>query len=279
MHAVDVVTAQGERLRLVVRRYTPQQAAGDPDVCRREWQTLRALQRAGAPAPRPVFLDDDGIIFGTPTLVMTRLPGHAFVAVPTAIEPWLEQFASVLAAIHAAVPTGLGASNLRTYTGREIAARLVPGEETDRRVTALQHGQETLRALRARWPPAFPEPPVLVHGDFFTGNTVWLRNRLSGVVDWGDAVLGPREVDLCTARLDLAILSGPAVADRFLVIYEPASGRRATDMALWDLAMVWGGVLFLDHWWEALHDVGASIDRSELGARFDAFAQSTLDRL
>jgi aminoglycoside phosphotransferase (APT) family kinase protein len=120
---------------------------------------------------------------------------------------------------------------------------------------------------------------VLVHGDFFTGNTVWLRNRLSGVVDWGDAVLGPREVVLCTARLDLAILTGSEAADRFLVVYEEASGYRSADMHLWDLAMVWGGVLFLDHWWEALQDVGTCIGRAELGERFLAFAQVALGRL
>jgi aminoglycoside phosphotransferase (APT) family kinase protein len=74
------------RLRLVVRRYTPQQAAADPGVCRREWDTLRLLERAEAPTPRPVLLDDAGEIFGTPTLVMTRLPGRAFVSFPAEID-------------------------------------------------------------------------------------------------------------------------------------------------------------------------------------------------
>ena len=26
--------------------------------------------------------------------------------------------------------------------------------------------------------------PVLIHGDFFSGNLVWSRGRLTGVVDW-----------------------------------------------------------------------------------------------
>jgi len=279
MHAVDLVATNGERLHLVVRRYTPQQAEGDPGVCRREWQTLTLLAHGGAPAPRPVFLDGDGAIFGTPTLVMTRLAGHAFVSFPARMDPWLEQLAGALAAIHGTDTRWASAAHLPHFTGERTAGRPSGGEETDRRVAALPHGAEILRVLRDRRPPPLPTSPVLVHGDFFTGNTVWHRTRLSGIVDWGEAKLGPREIDLSSARLDLALLAGPEAADLFLARYAELSGHSASDMPRWDLTAVWGGALLLDLWWEALCDVGVTISRAELGCRLDAFALRALAHL
>jgi aminoglycoside phosphotransferase (APT) family kinase protein len=278
MHAVDLLTAQGQRLRLVVRRYTPQQAAGDPGVCRREWDTLRLLERAAAAAPRPVFLDDEGAVFGTPTLVMTRLPGRAFVALPARIDPWLEQFTGALGAIHAARVDDAAAAHLPRFAGGRTARQLEAGPETDRRVAALPRGAEVLRLLREHWPPAVSNGGRLLHGDFFSGNTVWYCDRLSGVVDWGDALIGPPELDLSSARLDLSLLAGPGVADRFLACCVQRSGRQPQDLTLWDLSRVWGGALLLDHWWQALHEVGTPVTRQELGARFEAFALAALAR-
>jgi aminoglycoside phosphotransferase (APT) family kinase protein len=276
MHGVDLMTASSERLRLVVRRYTPQQAAGDPGVCRREWETLRLLERAAGPAPRPIYLDGEGAIFGTPTLVMTRLPGRAFVSFPAEIDPWIEQFARALAAIHGADVTGSEAAHLPRFTGMPTAATLEPGPETDRRIAALPRGEAILRVLRDLWPPALSDSPVLLHGDFFTGNTVWNRGRLSGVVDWGDAMLGPREVDVNSARFDLALLGGPHAGDRFLARYEEMTGYRTQNMPLWGLIAAWYGAPLLDLWWEALSYGQLGITREELGARFNSFALDAL---
>ena len=39
-------------------------------------------------------------------------------------------------------------------------------------------------------------PSVLTHHDFWSGNTLWQRGVLTGVVDWAGAAVGPRGFDV-----------------------------------------------------------------------------------
>src|SRR5207247_2158992 len=86
--------------------------------------------------------------------------------------------------------------------------------------------------------------PVLIHGDFFSGNLVWSRGRLTGVVDWRSIGRGPREWDLANCRTDLAILSGWRTADRLLRLYEIEAGLSPRVLPAWDL---YCGVIGIEH--------------------------------
>jgi aminoglycoside phosphotransferase (APT) family kinase protein len=81
-----------------------------------------------------------------------------------------------------------------------------------------------------------------IHRDFQHYNFLWRRGRLTGVVDWGMACTGPPDVDVGHCRLNLAVLFGPDVAERFGRIYEAEAGRT------------------IDPWWD-LHEL-ASYDDS-----------------
>jgi aminoglycoside phosphotransferase (APT) family kinase protein len=63
-------------------------------------------------------------------------------------------------------------------------------------------------------------PTVLTHYDFWSGNALWQADRLSGVVDWSGAALGPRGFDLGWCRLDLYLLFDEHIAGVFLSAYE-----------------------------------------------------------
>ena len=62
---------------------------------------------------------------------------------------------------------------------------------------------------------------------------LWSRERLTGVVDWSEACVGPPEVDVGHCRLNLAVLFSADVADRFRELYEAESGHKVD--AWWDV--------------------------------------------
>jgi aminoglycoside phosphotransferase (APT) family kinase protein len=60
-------------------------------------------------------------------------------------------------------------------------------------------------------PPAYE--PVTIHRDFHPGNVLWTGADISGIVDWGNACVGPAAFDLAHLRVNLASLAGQAATD------------------------------------------------------------------
>jgi aminoglycoside phosphotransferase (APT) family kinase protein len=58
-----------------------------------------------------------------------------------------------------------------------------------------------------------------VHFDFWPGNVLWRRNRVSAIVDWSSARPGDLRFDVAQCRLDIALLLGTQAADSFLDAY------------------------------------------------------------
>jgi len=71
-----------------------------------------------------------------------------------------------------------------------------------------------------------PTRTGFLHRDYQHFNLLWSHERLTGVVDWSEACIGPPEVDVGHCRLNLTVLFSADVADRFLAIYEAESGQR-----------------------------------------------------
>ena len=179
---------------LVLRWY----AAGpflemEPDALAREVAALTALVETPVPAPRLVAWSED-----PPALLMTRLPGeHAL----DAREPGAVQ--DLLDTIHAVEPGGIARWTYRGYH---------EGRDTPRpRWWRDPATWDRAVRLSADGPPG--GEPVVIHRDFHPGNILW-TDAISGVVDWGNACLGPAAFDLAHYRVNIASLVGPEVADR-----------------------------------------------------------------
>jgi aminoglycoside phosphotransferase (APT) family kinase protein len=78
-----------------------------------------------------------------------------------------------------------------------------------------------------------PTRTCFVHRDYQHFNMLWSRERLTGVVDWGEACIGPPELDVGHCRLNLTLLFSAGVADRFREMYETESGHKVD--AWWDV--------------------------------------------
>jgi hypothetical protein len=89
--------------------------------------------------------------------------------------------------------------------------------------------------LRAPLPDA---PARFIHRDYHPTNVLWAGGRLSGVVDWPNACLGPAAVDVAHCRANLAQLYGTAVADHFLHTYEQAAGGMFVYDPYWDVRAI-----------------------------------------
>ena len=62
------------------------------------------------------------------------------------------------------------------------------------------------------------------------------RGKLSGVVDWANACVGPPGIDIATCRWNLADWAGVEAANAFVASYEALTGSRHD--RYWDIAAI-----------------------------------------
>jgi aminoglycoside phosphotransferase (APT) family kinase protein len=123
-------------------------------------------------------------------------------------------------------------------------------------------------------------PDVLVHGDFWFGNTLWDGDVLVGVIDWDCSGTGPAGLDVGSLRCDAALCASPDAADEALAGYEQASGRRAEHVAYWDLVAGLATPPTMDWFVSAIQGQGrGDLDQATLIDRRDAFVAAALVQL
>jgi aminoglycoside phosphotransferase (APT) family kinase protein len=273
VHLVHLEDTVGERHAVVVRRYGEYWQRVDPAACAREFQLLEVLARSSFPAPRPLLLDAEGGPFGAPTVVMTRLPGRPLLA-PRDLASYLRQLAHTLVELHKQ-PT----HELEFLPDQAAMVTRVLGQRTETddplqraiREAAVAEWSRIARSEARR---------VLVHGDYWPGNLLWVRGRLIGVVDWEQPRLGDLAKDVATCRGDLWVLFGQAAADDFLSEYERAAGVKVNDLAFWDLLISSWAVPEMEEWAVAYRILGRPDLTPEVASgRIRAFARAALERL
>lgn len=282
MHVVEIETAAGRRRRLVLRRYADEQLARQPDACEREWKLLAVLEGTEIPAPRGLWHDGQGASFAAPAMAMSWLPGRPLLA-PRDVLSWAEQLGATLASVHAIAPDAHDLSFLRVDDIDSLQRLLdLPPSAPYVRERSGGHpkGPALWEAVRAWWYRQERLPLALIHGDYWTGNTLWRRGRLTGLVDWGHAVLGNPYRDLCSCRLDLAFLAGLDASDTFLRAYERARGRAMPWMFLWDVLNAWQSIPWLPVWVGPYHELGRpDITVEVLRSRLDQYVDQALSRV
>jgi aminoglycoside phosphotransferase (APT) family kinase protein len=202
-----------------------------------EFAVLRAVRAAGVAAPEPLLLCEDTGIIGRPFLIMRRCFGSA---APAAIvagkaggsqEALAARLGRELALIHGIRPPCLGLAGLGEVPGDAARTRL-------HQYRALLDADDDAHPV-AEWGLRWlehnrPEPmaPVLVHGDFRTGNFLVDAQGLSAILDWEFAAWGEPEEDIgwfCLRcwRFGAFAREAGGIASRaaFYAGYEQAGGR------------------------------------------------------
>ncbi|MBL8018603.1 MAG: phosphotransferase family protein [Leptospirales bacterium] len=165
---------------------------------------------AGVKTPRPLWLEPGSDIIGNPFYFMERIGGSAngrFVVKDASINQARkvlpDELAASLARIHSVTPDmckdadlSKKLSRITGDTPKAIAVNSIG--ELRKEVAKLKEAHPALELI-LNWleQNAIPtEDPVLVHGDFRTGNFMVAPEGLQGIVDWEFAHWGDRHEDV-----------------------------------------------------------------------------------
>lgn len=198
--ALEFETRDGQRRKVVVRRYGEGDLSVRPRVAFEESSLLTLLQAVGLPVPAPLLCDETGKVLPSPFIVTSFVESDG---VTPATADMMKVMAAFLAKLHhLTFPSG--------------ALSFLP--------------------MRPLPPGAAPRAPVLLHGDFWTGNVLWRQGELAAVLDWEDAVLGDPQADVAGARLELLWALGADAMELFTAAYRQASGDPLRDLPAFDAA-------------------------------------------
>jgi aminoglycoside phosphotransferase (APT) family kinase protein len=183
---------------------------------------LEVAATTGVPVPRVLateFSSDPA------ALLMERMPGSSLI--PQERPPLrLRALGAAAALLHAvALPAAAGLPRRDRPIGPVDFDRLraeAPAREL------LQRAEE----VRNWYRPCSDEG--FVHDDLWQGNALWDGDRLTALIDWECAGVGPAGVDLGALRLDAAMCFDVDAADDVVAGWEAQAGRRADDVAYWD---------------------------------------------
>ena len=174
------------------------------------------------PAPRLVAVDPDGSRAGVPALLTERLPGRQPTVRQIARPTTLAVLGSMLATIHR-VGAGLGGdAALRA----SVPAYVPFGDLGAAVIPANTHRPDLWQAALAMagTEPRSRAPTTLIHRDYHAWNTLWVANRLTGVVDWTSTSWGPPAADLAHLRVDLVFDVSVEAAVRAREAFAAAGG-------------------------------------------------------
>jgi aminoglycoside phosphotransferase (APT) family kinase protein len=204
----------------VLRRWVPDRQRDEYafGAVASETAVLTALERSDLPAPRVIGSTTDAA-HGGPAVLMTRVPGHVHL-MPRDRERWLRQMAHTLTRIHA---LDIHAKPFESWLD---CSRLSPVPDASR--PDIWREAIALVAEERR-----PTHTCFIHRDYQHFNLLWSRERLTGVIDWVEASVGPPDIDVGHCRLNLTVLFSAEVAERFRQMYEAEAGRKVDPW--WDV--------------------------------------------
>lgn len=220
----ELIAGDGAVKRVVVRRPRRASSAERRRVVDAEFRVLSVCSRDGIRVPRPYYVDHSAL-----AVVLEYVDGEPDFS-PVRLGDTLDQMATELAHIHAISITAelerLG--RCEHTTASRIAE--VP--------SMLDHSLDEpgVRATLERlWPWPASNATVLLHGDYWPGNTLWKDGRLVAVIDWEASELGDPLADLAITRLDLWWAFGEAAMHEFTKDYQRRTNIDWANLAKWEL--------------------------------------------
>lgn len=230
-----------------------------------EWAALQTVVAAPVPTPEPLAFDQGGAWFGTPSIVMSRLPG-APVWEPADVAEWTQRLAATLAGIHAATVSRVPESMRRPAIWDRWAPAELPAAVAEGVRSALG------RLAGSGWERG------LCHGDFHPGNVLFGPSAVSGVIDWISARWGPVLSDLARCRCALAVWPGGDAPSELLEHYAALTDRSLAGLDDWDIL---SGALSVEHgggWVAMYRDLDVAVDETLIRDRSRAFLHEALRR-
>lgn len=273
--AFDAVTADGARIELVLRRDPPGRPS-EPGATGREARAISAARAAGLAVPEILVASDAPDLFGSPGMVMRRVPGET-IARHILRDDQFEQARKVLVAQLAAFAAGLHALDVPADLPEpdplaDLRARFDElSRASGQRSEAFERAFEVLDATR---PP--PRTHVLVHGDLRLGNVIVGECSLQAVIDWELVHTGDPVEDLGWLCVRAWRFGSPAPAaglgsrEELLAAYHQAGGADVglDELRWWEtLGTLRWGVICMTQAWAHLSGAYRSVELAAIGRR------------
>ncbi len=244
--ALEVLGPDGERLIVVVRKHGEADWRRDPQVSAREFELMKLLHEQGMPVPKPYLAGGTGGLDELPYIVVEYIKGASGLDESDRLGSAL-RLAEELARLHR-IDTGLlHERGLRLERQAErVAATLA---RWPAKLDETLDEPRIRRTLEAAWPPAAANADVILHGDYWPGNTLWREGSLAAVIDWEDTAIGDPLADLANARLELAWAYGMNAAEAFEQRYRASMPHLSyVNLPLWELVAALRPASRLQEW-------------------------------
>lgn len=200
LHLVEL-----ESYEVVLREYTNEEwLEEEPVIVSQEAKNLLEAESVDVPTPKLLGVDEKGTLAGRPSVLMSKVGGQVEVQNLN-----LEKLAQALVKIH-----GIENPNIThcywSYNDKTSNPVVKWSKYPEKWQALFTYLKETKR-------PEYNES--LIHRDFHPVNALWKDGEVSGIVDWPNACLGPREFDVAHCRWNLTMMYGIEAADDFLESY------------------------------------------------------------
>jgi aminoglycoside phosphotransferase (APT) family kinase protein len=273
----------GRRHELILRRDPPTSRAAEADRSSAldratEFRVLRAAFQAGVRAPEVLFelVAEDGL---GEAYVMRRVRGTAIARKLLRDPPYADartkiagQLGEILARLHATHLATLPPLQHREATDQVASLR--------RSLDALDSPQPVFE-LALSWldrrKPRPTERPVLVHGDYRTGNYLADESGVTAILDWEGAHLGDPVEDLgwlCVKSWRFGAVDKPAGGfgsrEQLWAAYEHAGGGKVDPARArwWEiLGTARWGIICHNQAWRHLSGALKSMELASIGRR------------
>lgn len=242
-----------------------------PETARTQAFEVRAMELAragGVPVPDVIAIRADGT---AAVLLIEHVDGSSHQ--PVGPDPArLETLGRIAARISTVDP---GEAELRAVT------HPIPDVDFEA-MRARAQPQLLLEAAQKRVAAIIPDDPIgFVHGDLWSGNTLWCGAELAAVIDWDCAGLGAAGIDLGSLRCDAAMCYGLDASDHVLAGWQREAERPADSLAYWDTVAALSTPPDVGWFTDAVSDMTGRPDLTKrlLCERRDAFLADALERL
>ena len=235
-----VTRSDNSQVDYVVKQYSDNDNVFGRDAETRaklEHKILTFLREGSIPCPEPIFFDPKGTILGLPVLITNRLPGEQILAHP-ANPLWAEQaptVAELLTRIHMLPCPDELIAILPDATSQ--ATWFTENDTVPDYMQAYPDGESIWNIIRQELPKMTPPGPVLVHGDYWSGNMLWEKGQLTAILDWENVAFGDPGFDIAYCRMEMIIDGMDDAADTFLKTYETYTGKPVVNLGLCELAV------------------------------------------
>lgn len=227
---LELETGNGTRRKLIHRLHGPVDLRQNPNVASHEFRVLQLTHAAGLATPEPVYLDATDPLFPTPSLVVEYVEGVTDLK-PEDPADYVTQMADELARIHRMDTAGRDLDFLLKLEDDCVEAL---GRQRDP-ADVSDDERALLGQLVPFWPLPRKNTPVVLHGDYWPGNTLWKDGRLTAIIDWEDARRGDPLFDVSNARFEILMLFGPEIMNAFTRRYESLNPVDFGCLPWWDL--------------------------------------------